>query len=315
MLTTLAEEEAFLRPEVLLSLLQDDDAPGSRRDPRRQTLRLLFAFLSQGEVAAFHRECGASADRHRELVARWLKAQSCIESLPPYPSDSDAMLMSTSATNIGEGAALGGESTIYNFQIDQLISAQKFVDIDYIRSLSIPSPADRMAVLSFCVDADRELSMPIIEGDGAMTFASCDVPNFTIDVPRAHRKSERRIEVTFAITARANSTHVIAWNDRYVLANGTHRAVALYASGHLTIPCSVTRVADIGALGGLKAPGMFTPDIIGRRRPPLVVDYVSSELFTDLWRYRRSHGLRISLQAQRFEMPELMHPQEVERKR
>jgi len=66
--------------------------------------------------------------------------------------------------------------------------------------------------------------------------------------------------------------NVVAFNGRYMLSNGYHRAVALLRAGHERIPVILVEAPAL-ELTPTARNGMFSPQIVFGQKPPRIADF------------------------------------------
>ncbi len=70
---------------------------------------------------------------------------------------------------------------------------------------------------------------------------------------------------------------VVSYRGKFLLKNGYHRAVGLLMKGLSHAPCVIVEVGDFGETAAAGV-GFFNETLLMRPRPPLVGDFLDTEL-------------------------------------
>jgi hypothetical protein len=281
---------------------------------RRRPTAALLGFMAEHEAVAFQQHiCNLSETvSEAEMRAAWAAAAAEVARLPAFePSASAVRPLSAPAAALAAKIESDPDFQRHlqqtppfnwvSIEIDQLRSAQQYVDTAHVESLTCPPVSDEAATLEFCMRASP-IDAPLWSADGKWTFSSVTDQNLEAKGFALHRISDTQMQVCAVIDSRPNYMFVADLGEgRYVLANGYHRTVALQRAGHTRIPCFTLpfeRVSKIYA-----GPGFFTDAQLDAPRPPLVADYSGRPGVVHLDRTARSHILRVALQVEAFDAP------------
>lgn len=192
----------------------------------------------------------------------------------------------------------------HNFQsirLDRLIARQVYVDEDHLNTLAPPAEGDEAAILEFCMRANP-IEPPIRASDGSITFSSPYAGNLIAANLGYEVKSDQEVVVYACIRSRPNYVYVLQVNNRYVIQNGYHRAVALLRAGHQRMPCLIRSMTQQDMVA-LQQPGFFDLGRIMLPRPPMASDLINNVATADLEMRSRTHIMRVGFQSMPFEVP------------
>jgi hypothetical protein len=201
-----------------------------------------------------------------------------------------------------------GVSGSYKFgmaPIASLITPQFDVDLDYVEELSRQFRND-LGVISLFGYAfgDGELRDPLVRANEVyFTSHRRDLHCYTTPIVR--RGATGDYEISVRAVSRPNYVQVaVLDNERVVLTNGVHRALAFLTAGESHIPCLWRRVADPKELG-LDQSGtyLFTQLLSNGPRPALVQDFFNPSIAAPLMLRSMDLVMRISIGADVFTIP------------
>jgi hypothetical protein len=149
------------------------------------------------------------------------------------------------------------------------VSAADADDIVSLASVSLPSPAS--------------LDLPVQHDPVNNTFTvSSPNPNLRILASSAGQSSLGTRGFVFQVGVTPSFVKVAQVDDRLILCDGHHRALAFLRRGVTAIPALVRRFASVDELQ--VSPGMFSQDLLLGDRPPTLVDYLDDSVCADVVR-------------------------------
>lgn len=254
----------------------------------------------------------AAGETEAQFRQRWAAAEAEIRGLAPITDfDVEPRPLSPAAQTVATGLSQTNifkltygpvPPTFVSVRLDRLLTAQKHVDANHVDGLQVPDEHDEAAVLEFCMRANP-IDPPMVGADGGITFSSHYSQNLIPLHPAFEIMSDHEVRVNATIVSRPNYVQVVNWNNRFIIANGYHRAVALLQAGHSRMPCILQAVPALEA-AGIAPPAFFDASRLGAARPPMMQDFIAvGGLATALKLRARNHILRVGFQVQQFEAP------------
>lgn len=276
-------------------------------------IRALLGFMTHDEARGFQSDaCEKNVgENDADREQRWQTLAAQVQGLPAIADfDIQATALSPAAQAAADAIAAdpaftttfgGGPHNFQSVRLDRLIARQVYVDMDHLATLAPPAIGDEAAVLEFCMRANP-IDPPIRASDGSITFSSPYAGNLIASAMGYEVKSDKEVMVYACVRSRPNYVYVSQINNRYVIQNGYHRAIALLRAGHDRMPCFVKPMTPQDMML-LQQPGFFDLGRIMLARPPMASDLVHSIATADLEMRSRTHIMRVGFQSMPFEVP------------
>jgi hypothetical protein len=241
----------------------------------------------------------ARAQHARETVAArqlGLDQEGVVESPNPELATHLAAVM---ATDLGVAlAAEGYQAKLVD--LTRVRAAQPIVFTDDPGGrLSDVDPSDQVAVAEITLPLPKTMSLPVQfdEAQKAWIVTSPN-PNLKIASVFSQPGGDGTLGLGFVIRVFASLMSVAAFEGKYVLRDGYHRAYWLLRNGVTTAPAIVRDFAGVEEIG-LPLQGMLPQEAYLGNRPATLPDYLDDEVAADVI-YPTSqkmiviHGLEIS---------------------
>lgn len=200
--------------------------------------------------------------------------------------------------------------------LDSVVVFQKQVNLSYARELAraLPDSTDQQGLFKFAFSLDRPDPRVMVAriGPAAYSFTSpsndfrvLDFPSLTPDQLLGYDPSGKPIALPAAALGYGfNVVSVVQYKGRLMLANGSHRAYALYEAGIKRIPCLI-QCATLDEEMAMMFPqlGKSLDTYFGARRPPMLKDYFDPRLRRVIQVPRKVHQIRVNLQVDQSDIP------------
>jgi len=194
--------------------------------------------------------------------------------------------------------------TFKRVEIDKLVCLQKYINVDYAEGLdrgqdlsSLPVAMDFFLTDKFLHHMTKDTNEPSVnlyaihsEGTDMRVLGSTE----TVD------SSDSTKVVSFRIGWGPPQTQVVHLRDRYILANGYHRAFLSRLRGERMMPCVLIDGKNYSDLDSSGQPVFFGEELVMSDRPPMFVDFFS-ESISPIVRMRPM-GKVVVLQPDEFEL-------------
>jgi hypothetical protein len=255
------------------------------------TGRHLLGVTPPGETARVLRDQGAAVPgdlEAREAAAVLLRegrgGPPAAEALPPDPSWEEH-LARVAARPLFERQFGRRRWRFAAVPLRALVAPQPSVHFSYARSRAAPAGQAAPPALEICLPAEPE-SLDLWGGVGeagpdlpAATFWTHDL---NVHVTSARLEPSPRLRVTFSLTKTAVFAQVLRLGGRFVLRNGTHRAVGLALRGESHLPCVLVDADDPEDL-----PRILPARVLLGPCPPMVADFLDPAFHVEFpWRER-----------------------------
>lgn len=160
----------------------------------------------------------------------------------------------------------------------KLVVVQQWVDMVQIEALSrrLPSENDLDSLFEFCLPERSE-------GDDPMVFSGVGGGTFTVVSPRVDFTILRPVQgvqndaskpfIGFVLGSALPHMSIVEHQDRFILRNGHHRAVAFAAAGFKRIPVTLLRFGSYAG-SGFNRPDFFPQELLLSKKPPMVCDFL-----------------------------------------
>lgn len=240
--------------------------------------RLLLPFASLEQIENMARREGIEPD----LQSVWQEAHLAVQKKKPIkvpvqietmkpPNDllTDPLFQQTVADQ---------EWTIANLPFGTLATNQLVINMDYVKKIQSNLKKDQDPI-------DLNLPCSTAIEDGFIDLKHYPTPTvyyatkeLNLFISNVEIQPGNPLQITFSLQNIARYAAVHHIQDHYVLTNGTHRALALYLSGHNEIPCLLFENSTTHDLVGEIAPDFYER----KKRPPLVQDFLDRDLTWEL---------------------------------
>jgi hypothetical protein len=198
--------------------------------------------------------------------------------------------------------APGKEVSIDLVQLDQLVSPLVLVDFELLDNLKAELPIpDEINIARFALP--QRITIPIkamldptmrnamfVSNDKSVTISDARVQQTPVGTA-----------ITFLVGATGSALIAANYSGRLILRNGIHRAVLLASLGIKSAPCVVVKEeGPISAAIALAYP-TFTDAVLALPRPPMVTDFLNSDLALQV-PLQRTHKL-VKITAEEMIVP------------
>jgi hypothetical protein len=160
-----------------------------------------------------------------------------------------------------------------------LITPQWWVDLEYVNDLvaAVPAAGDDNALFDFCFATGR-LGPPMLVGMNGVVIKSGRRDLGTISPLRIEAVAPDKVTFGFDALPRANWVwlNVIKGGEMVIL-NGVHHLLALMRAGRNRAYC-LLRQGLVEQVLDFQTPGIFKPQHLTARRPPLLRDYLDAKV-------------------------------------
>jgi hypothetical protein len=266
---------------------------------------LLWAFVDSSNLPPFLMSITRLTGQDLQaLLPRWSEAATARSQLEPLPSRTPPNLQFEPAvsgyiTDFQKTPLFQGlrqqfpTAQIAYVPVNQLVNPLVYIDNDYVESIKPelqscePPDVAKFALPSTVLVHAKGVKDPTLHN---VTFVSSSK---TLTVSAAQiRQLPEGTEVRFLIANNLALTMVTAFQDRYIMRNGIHRAYLLARLGVRNIPCVVIGEEGLPSLLTSAYPA-FVPGMLMQPRPPMVVDFLNDNLVTEVPLLRTNKIIRI----------------------
>jgi hypothetical protein len=260
--------------------------------PGRRDHAVLLGYYDRNGAKKFLEAKGLEDSLVEELLAKRVKAEERIKSLPPLEEKASGAQPITDRETISEIDRVmesqeceeiypRGTWTAGLVEISKLIPFQPNLDVAYAESLGPPdlSSSRMLSAVKLCFSDSRStpFGISVDEMQKSVTITGINPTLQVRGVQYGKQQQDGPFIVSMMIGAAPNIVHVSQVGGRSFLASGNHRVYRLLKAGFSHVPCIVT---EAGALDetGARAPGSFPESVLTARRPPLFPDFAERVL-------------------------------------
>jgi hypothetical protein len=270
------------------------DEPEVRRvtAPGRRDHAILLGYYDRSGAKKLLEGKGLEESLIEELLAKRVKAEDRIKSLPPLDDEVSAVQPITDREAISEIEKVmeapeceeiypRGTWTAGLVEISKLIPFQPNLDVAYAESLGPPdlSSSRLLSAVKLCFSDGRSTAFGISvdESQKSVTITGINPTLQVRGVQYGKQQQDGPFIVSMMIGAAPNIVHVSQFGGRSYLASGYHRAYRLLKAGFSHVPCIVTEANSIEETGE-RAPSFFPESVLTARRPPRFPDFADKVL-------------------------------------
>jgi hypothetical protein len=265
--------------------------------------RGLLGFMSEQEAVEFLRgTCVFENEAElKSAQGKWASASRAVAELirplraperKPISQHFDKYLEQLAAQPVFKQSC-GGDYTLQQIEIDNLIAFQRNIDTEYATELASKMKASEQSVMESCLPLSFQQNLDVTfdpSTPGAVTFSTFS-PKLIfsgmhvvgVGGPQV-RIGEQLIQqpgALFLVGAQANYVQVTELNSRFLLKNGYHRAYAALLAGLKHLPVVLTKITDFAETGALRS-GFFPKERLMSEAPPLLKDFVDDRFAMEL---------------------------------
>ena len=269
-------------------------APEIRRatPPGRRDHAVLLGYYDRNGAKKFLEGKGLEESLVEELLAKRVKAEDRIKSLPPLEERNSAVQPITDREAISEIERVmesqeceeiypRGTWTAGLVEISKLIPFQPNLDVAYAESLGPPdlSSSRLLSAVKLCFSDSRSTAfgINIDEAQKSVTITGINPTLQVRGVQYGKQQQDGPFVVSLMIAAAPNIVQVSQFGGRSYLASGYHRVYRLLKAGFSHVPCIVREAASIEETGA-RGPGFFSESVLTAKRPPLFPDFADKVL-------------------------------------
>jgi len=266
---------------------------------------LLWAFVDPSNLPPFLMSITNLTEQDLQaLLPKWSAAADARLQLEPLPSRTPPDLQFEK----GAGEYIAGYQQTPLFQrilqqfpnaqiayvpFDELVNPLVYIDNEHLESikpeLQSSEPPD---VVKFALPTNVNVHTKAVT-DPTFHNVSFVSSSKTLTVSAAQiRQVPEGTEVRFLIANNLAAIMVTAFQDRYVMRNGIHRAYLLGRLGVRKIPCVFVSEEGLPNLLTSAYPA-FVPGVLMQPRPPMVADFLNEKLVTEVPLLRTNKLIRI----------------------
>jgi hypothetical protein len=266
---------------------------------------LLWAFVDPSNLPPFLMSISKLTEQDLQaLLPKWSEAADARSHLGPLPSRTPPSLQFESG--VSEYVASYQQTPVFqgirqqfpNAQIaylpfDHLVNPLVYIDNDHLETIKPelqscePPDVAKFALPSNVLVHAKGVTDPTFHN---VTFVS-NSKTLTVSAAQVRQLPEGT-EVRFLIASNLAVITVAAFQDRYIIRNGIHRAYLLARLGVRNIPCVVVSEEGLPNLLTSAYPA-FVPGVLMQPRPPMIVDFLNEKLVTEVPLIRTNKVIRI----------------------
>ncbi|MGA8528306.1 MAG: hypothetical protein WB622_01235 [Acidobacteriaceae bacterium] len=266
---------------------------------------VLWAFADEAAFALMASVSRFTLDEVRERAQVWSDAVETRSRLPPLEHHDNVHSIVSASVNsylneIGATPLFARirqqmpQSTFELIDLDNLITPLVYIDKEHVEELKAELQGDDE-------DATVRFSIPLVISSKVkavmnplMNSVSFISPQKTLAVsPVQVRQTPEGVEVRFMVSNSFSAIVVGKIGSRYYLRNGIHRAYLLRSLGIKSAPCLLVQEEAPPPIT-IQAYPTFTPEVLGRERPPLLKDYFDPKLSIEIPLQRTQKVIKIS---------------------
>jgi hypothetical protein len=202
-------------------------------------------------------------------------------------------------------------------EIDPLVASQRAVNLDYVAVLKerIPPNPSMSDLIDLCLSPKTQVKLPAeqVLAQNAYSYTSENLDFRFLggfqkqltqeDIQACTAGGYPLAAIVLLVGLGAGSTSVMSYQNRFVLANGFHRAFALRSSGVTHIPVVVQRVANPQLEFPPVLANLPREYLLGAPRPALLKDFLNQQLTRKLRVKARNRVVQVQWAANQFNMP------------
>jgi hypothetical protein len=227
-----------------------------------------------------------------ELSAGWEAATARRLALPPLPADTAAAAHPIDNPDVSQyiraleekhpsfkSVAPGKQVSVELVRLDQLVTPLVLIDYELLDSLKAELPLlDDIHVARFALP--QQITVPIRAMlDPTMRSALFVSNDKTLTVmPAQVQQTPLGTVVTFLVGISGSALIAANHSGRLVLRNGIHRAFLLASKGIESAPCVIVKEDGPISSQATSAYPSFTDSVMALPRPPMVKDFLNSDL-------------------------------------
>ncbi len=247
---------------------------------------VLLGHCSEEQARGLLQHNGLDEQTCEELMEKWSRAKSRIESLPPLNDEEPAALPLLDKDGLPHvkrtldqpecKAAFPDDTwSPLMVEISRIVPLQPSLDVAYAESLGDVAldPANSMSAVKLCF-APRHTAAFEVRADEPHKALNVSTVNPSLEVVglRYSQQPENgMVMVSFMISPPPNIVAITHDEGRYFLLNGYHRVYRLMQAGFKYVPCMVRDGAPYGR-------SFFSDEVLAASRPPLVPDFADPVL-------------------------------------
>jgi hypothetical protein len=260
--------------------------------PGRRDHAILLGYYDRNGAKKLLEGKGLEESLIEELLAKRVKAEDRIKSLPPLDDETSAVQPITDREAISEIEKVmeqpeceeiypAGTWTARLVEISKLIPFQPNLDVAYAESLGPPdlSSSRMLSAVKLCFSESRSTAFGINvdESQKSVTITGINPTLQVRGVQFGKQQQDGPFVVTLLIGAAPNIVQVSQFGGRSYLASGYHRVYRLMKAGFSHVPCIVRQAKSIEETGA-RGPGFFSESVLTAPRPPLFPDFADKVL-------------------------------------
>jgi hypothetical protein len=260
--------------------------------PGRRDHAILLGYYDRNGAKKLLEGKGLEESLIEELLAKRVKAEDRIKSLPPLDDEASAVQPMTDREAISEIEKVMGAPeceeiyprgtwTAGMVEIAKLIPFQPNLDVAYAESLGPPdlSSSRLLSAVKLCFSDGRSTAFGISvdELQKSVTITGINPTLQVRGVQYGKQQQDGPFIVSMMIGAAPNIVHVAQFGGRSYLSSGYHRVYRLLKAGFSHVPCIVTEADSIEETG-VRAPTFFPESVLTARRPPRFPDFADKVL-------------------------------------
>jgi hypothetical protein len=222
------------------------------------------------------------ADRLRQAVAGRPRGVGQTGLVSPFPSE-----LGVHVADLGKDPAAAGLMNsgwkVALVDLSRVCAAQPLVHVDHADArVAGADPSDMTTIASISLPIARPIQLPAMfdPAQKAWILTSAN-PNLRLTGAGQAIAPNGAPMFGFTVALITSFVRVARYQSRYILVDGYHRAHGFLRRGINVVPALVGDVESFEALG-LPALGMLPQDAYLGDRPPLLADYLSDEVATEV---------------------------------
>lgn len=250
--------------------------------------RSLIGWLDEGDALSHLLGRGPTPqDNLTEITKKIIAAKAAVSERPKFEA-SDPTVLGDSAT-LSQIAArpdvqnsfAGVNWSVQWVDLTRVQSVQKFIYADHLASRVAVAAQGSDALADLCFPRSQQEQIQFnVDLDGLGILVStynphlrvgCLPPQQMLVASAPGNLPQQMLSLPFGINLGISYLHVAQYQDRFILRDGTHRAVALLREGIRVVPAVIVEAPSWEFVAPI--PGLLPEAIVVGDRPPLLTDF------------------------------------------